>query len=460
LIVGHLPTFWIYHHWALVLDPTKLIRLGRSSTVMIDGDYCGTDKLAHFFHMGYLYFSAYRKARSAGNDEAESEVRAVRLGINSEDSFLGIFTTGVRSNADLAANYMGYLFYRNLTEDVRVNELVRPPLLIREGPYWRINVHVRPNSDFFSVFVSPHWDEALNPNTYAPGMDRWIRQEIRRRCPDLLAWYRDGQGRPRRRGDFLRIMEELATVDGKDYGHQGVPAALVSIANTCFGEAGESSEMVAVARAANREPAAEGADPRGADAFGRTELWHAAAGGDAERVRRCLADGADAGAADLDGETPLHVASRWGHQEIVELLGRRGAPLDARALYGVTPLHLAVRELRIGTVRTLLTLGADARARDIFGCTPLHDAASRGFDAVAILLRSGGADPDAEDVHAATPLHAAARNGRVNMVELLLEWGADAGRKDARGRSAVELLKAAGHKEWGGLRRGRDEEAR
>ncbi|MGD2081126.1 MAG: hypothetical protein PVJ36_08365, partial [Nitrospirota bacterium] len=169
MVVTYKPAFWIYHHPLLILDPTKLVRLRRTSTVMVDGTYFGTDKIPHFFDMGHIYFKTYRRALKEGLSEKEATGRAVSVSaggdlIFSEGAILGGFTTGVRSNADLAANFAGLKFYRNLTEEVSLKGRMRPPLLLREGHYWRLNDHVKPHSDFFSVFVSRHFDEALNPS--------------------------------------------------------------------------------------------------------------------------------------------------------------------------------------------------------------------------------------------------------------------------------------------------------
>ena len=67
-------------------------------------------------------------------------------------------------------------------------------MLVRQGPYWRLNDQVRPDSDFFTAFITPHWNEALNPNVYASVTDARMRAVLRNRCPDLLDWYRDERG--------------------------------------------------------------------------------------------------------------------------------------------------------------------------------------------------------------------------------------------------------------------------
>ena len=94
-----------------------------------------------------------------------------------------MLTTGIRSNADLAANYAGFKFYRNLTEEVRIGDRVMPPMLVRQGPYWRLNDQVQPDSDFFTAFITPHWNEALNPNVYAIVTDARVRARAAQSLP-------------------------------------------------------------------------------------------------------------------------------------------------------------------------------------------------------------------------------------------------------------------------------------
>jgi hypothetical protein len=442
LVVGYQPVIWIYHHPLLVIDPTKLIRLARSATIMIDGVYLGVDKIDHFVHVGYLYYTEYRWAIRQGADKTEATRRAVGLGarpesLAAENGILGLLTTGVRSNADLAANCMGLKFYLNLTEPVRLRGEARPPLLVREGSFWRLNDHVRLNSDFFSAFVSPHWDEALNPNTYGPGIPPCIEEGLRQRRDDLRAWYRDRHGHLMGREDFLRIATDLTLYYGEDYGHVGDVKKIVSIANSCFDQPTSGPTAIAsgtpmgalhtqigngpkphgTGEAAPGNPADREVDSR--DAFRRTPLWWAASDGLLERVAELVENGADVNAADVDGETALHAAARWGHAAVVQRLLAAGADPRARALYGTTPLHLACRELRDEAVRAMLDHGAKADLRDDFGCTPLHDAVARANEKITSILLAAGADPDAADLQGATPRRRAKSSGNVALRTLL-----------------------------------------
>ncbi|MCG6875570.1 MAG: hypothetical protein LJE97_10820, partial [Betaproteobacteria bacterium] len=222
LVVVFEPDQYVYDDPLLVADLTKWVRtFFRAGTVNVNGTLFGTDKLLHFIHMGRIYHRRYLSERQDGLTEEAAMARAVELsatGYNpflSENGFLGLLSTGIRSNADLAADYAGLKFFRNLTEPVRIGKRVLPPMLVKDGSYWRIAEHVRPGSDFFAAFVTPHFNEALNPNTYAPLIDARVRKMLRTRCFDLLDWYRDERGRPRTREQFLAIEQELSTFYGE-----------------------------------------------------------------------------------------------------------------------------------------------------------------------------------------------------------------------------------------------------
>jgi ankyrin repeat protein len=432
LVTAYRPEQFIYDDPLLLIDVTKVVRtVFRSSTINVDGTLFGTDKIIHFVHLGRIYHSGYLAARKRGAGEADAVGAAVQLsaGANlflSENALLGMLMTGIRSNADLAANYSGFKFYRNLTESVRIGDRILPPMLVRDGPYWRVADRVRNQPDFFAAFITPHFNEVLNPNSYAVLTDGPIRHMLRARCPDLLAVYRDEYGRMRTREEFAHIAQELSTFYGEDYGYRDDGPKTVSVATTCFDPtpaqtAAGSSSTSSQATSAPRPSGSTGA---GADRLGRTPLWWAARDGRRDDVQRLLAVGADPNAADIDGETPLHAAARWGHTEVITALLDRGADPSTSAAYGMTPLHVAVEESQPGAARALLDGGADVAARDMFGASPLHMAAARGHKLVASMLLAYGADPAAADDSALTPAQVAARAGNETLAKLLLSAAA------------------------------------
>ena len=400
LVVVYLPEQLVYDDPLLLIDITKFVRtFFRSATVNVGGTLFGTDKYLHFFHLGRAYHATYLEARADGLTEEAAVARAVATSsgpnlLLSEDGFLGTVSTGIRSNADLAADYAGFKFFRNLTEPVRIGTTKVPPMLVQDGVYWRLANRVQPGSDFFAAFITPHFNEALNPNVYQSAAGARVRAMLRVRCFDLLEWYRDERGRVRSRAQFEAIEKNLSTFYGEPYGYQSDGEDRVSIATTCF-EAGDVPDARASADADRARPERTPADDvrsPGSDRFGRTELWWAAREGRVDAVKRLIAGVENPNARDIDGEGPLHAAARGGHAAAIELLIPYGADPRAGDRYGTTPLHVAVESSQLAGVQALLAHGADVNARDGFGRTPLHQAVLQGDRALAKLLLERGAD--------------------------------------------------------------------
>ncbi len=428
LVTIYLPRFWIYHHGALVADVLRAGRLKRSSTLMANGTYFGTDKIMHFAHVGYLYFREYQKALDEGCSEEQAMCRAIDLGggthFISERRLLGFLGTGVISNGDIAADYAGLKFYRNLTEPMRIKGEIRPPLLIRDGERYRLNTHVRRNSNFFNVFVSDHWNEALNPSGYSPITRPWVHAEVRKRCPEIVNWYRHDDGRHFTKQDFERVARELSTYYGEEYGHYGNLDEMVTIANVCFTDAStESPSLTArpVHGSTVRLVSHTFADPPAGsrDVLGRTPLWWAARAGRTEEVRRLLGENRTVLGADVDGETPLLAAVRGDHNDVANVLLQHEADPNASNLHGLTPLHLAAQRENVEAIELLLGAGAEVDARDNFGCTPLHDAAMRGTTLIAYRLVRAGASVDIADRFGRTPLQRAVRSRNAEVAAAL-----------------------------------------
>ncbi len=408
LVVVYLPEQLVYDDPLLLVDITKFVRtFFRSASVNVGGTLFGTDKFLHFFHLGKIYHGEYLEARAEGLDEAEALARTVEVsaGANpflSENGFLGTFSTGIRSNGDLAADYAGLKFFRNLTEPVRIGERQLPPMLVRDGVYWRLGNRVQPGSDFFAAFVTPHFNEALNPNGYLGPVGERVQAVLRERCYDLLDWYRDARGRVRSREQFEALEKDLSTFYGEPYGYRNDGPDRVSIATTCF-EGG-------VARRDDRAAGAPAGSWPGSDRFGRTALWWAAREGQLDTVRQLIEATENPNARDIDGEAPLHAAARGGHAAVIALLLRHGADPHVTDRHGTTPLHVAVESADAESVRALLDGGAGVNARDDFGRMPLHQAILQGDRALAALLLDHGAERSARYLRR-TPAQLAARAG-------------------------------------------------
>ena len=69
--------------------------------------FIGSDKFGHFFTEGYIYYKkAFLKKKGI--------VKTLKWGMRTERGKFGLKTTGVYSYADLAANYKGMSFWKNI----------------------------------------------------------------------------------------------------------------------------------------------------------------------------------------------------------------------------------------------------------------------------------------------------------------------------------------------------------
>jgi hypothetical protein len=446
LVTMYRPVESIYDDPLLLLDVSKLVRTFlRAGTVSAGGVLFGTDKIIHFVNLGRIYHSRYLDAVAQGLSERDAALHAVTSTASnrwlSEDGLLGLYTTGIRSNGDLAANYAGLKFYRNLTEAVRVGPKLLPPMLQREGPHWRLAIE--DEAAVFTAFVSPHWNEVLNPNTYLHDVGERMRGVIGERCDDVLDWYRDGHGRPLDQAWFAARQRELARIDGEPYGHKLEAEHPASVAEIC-GPARDDVGAAPAQAVAGHTMLGWGATlppaqttTSGVDALGRSALWWAAAAGDTAALERLLDASVEAlDRPDLDGETPLHAAVRHGQVRAAALLLARGVDANRAASHGVRPLLLAAAGGHVELSGALLQAGADPNAQDRFGRTALHEAAQRGDLALAMLLLRHGADAMLASRHGSDALQIARRAGH-DALWATLHDSAPVARK--RGITAQEL---------------------
>jgi len=129
-----------------VLDSPIGLAAGLKGVVNIGGIYLGTDKLSHFMTEGYEYYIDARRG---------SNLNALLLrGLREENGIYGMQTTGIRSYADMSANFRGFLFWRNLFEgaDPHLKCVANQWQLQREFD-WR-------------EYVDSSFDESINCNDY------------------------------------------------------------------------------------------------------------------------------------------------------------------------------------------------------------------------------------------------------------------------------------------------------
>jgi len=141
--------------------------LGR--IIKINGIQMGTDKIAHFFGMGFLYWLKYKvvyntNKRKLGHEAAHMKAinSAIDLGIKSEKGLIGWKSQQTASFADLEANYHGLKFYLDFC--MGENPIVRAEKVEgKRRKRWVVN---RPFD--ISEYVNPWWDESFYSNLYTP----------------------------------------------------------------------------------------------------------------------------------------------------------------------------------------------------------------------------------------------------------------------------------------------------
>lgn len=212
--------------WVLTPVPFALVVFS-SPTVRLYGVDLGTDKIGHFYQQGYEYYDRYRGARAKGMSERPAIDVAVDYGVTTENMAYGVMLSGVYSNGDLAANYAGFKFYRNLLNQVVIGDRVLPPIIVaREDGYWRVNPE-RANADLLKPYISEHLNEAYNPSEYVVGVER-IRRHVRERCQ---RWFAEVPGFNEQ--SYRAALMRVETWYGESYGWE-LPEKYAATLLECF----------------------------------------------------------------------------------------------------------------------------------------------------------------------------------------------------------------------------------
>jgi hypothetical protein len=142
---------------------------GVGPTLKINHVLIGTDKLGHFLSQGRKFYRRWVKL--------EDESKAAEHSAYTERAIFGQMTTGSYSNADLVANYEGYLFYRSLFEDDVIPG--KPAILAWQDGRW---IMQRPFD--WADHVNDYWDEALNINHYDDLLYSHMKARLLTFCDD------------------------------------------------------------------------------------------------------------------------------------------------------------------------------------------------------------------------------------------------------------------------------------
>lgn len=149
---------------------TKLMGVG--PIFKLNQQLVGTDKLGHFFSQGKKFYMRFNKLGSVK--------QAAQKSAFTERAIFGQKTTGTYSNADLVANFEGFLFYRSFFEDDVIPG--KQALFKWHDGHWQLQ-----RSFDWKDHVNAYWDEGINLNYY----DKWLQPHVRTvflaQCPQFSA---------------------------------------------------------------------------------------------------------------------------------------------------------------------------------------------------------------------------------------------------------------------------------
>lgn len=136
---------------------------GLGPVIKLNGIFVGTDKLSHFMTEGLRYYEAFKKDNSVKS--------ALDVGNRDEHGMYGLRSTGIHSYGDLAANYQGFEFWKQVTEG--------------PNPYFKCKDGVWSQArDFkWEDYVNPAFDEAINCNLYSTDV---MKEKVRVATQDLV----------------------------------------------------------------------------------------------------------------------------------------------------------------------------------------------------------------------------------------------------------------------------------
>ena len=218
-------------YWKSIFAVKPSNYLTISPTVKIYGSQFGTDKIAHFFQQGYGYYKIYNRALAKGLSSDEATLKAVRWGQMTERTFYGTLISGVYSNGDLAANYVGLKFYQGLTHEIKIGDAARPAVLILNDGVWTFNETVDLRQNLIKPFMTDHLNETLNPSVFTKlfGLRSYVRHSVRKRsCEQWQKQYPNLS-----QTDLDETSRALRLWYGEDYGFKQSDN-FVTISNVCF----------------------------------------------------------------------------------------------------------------------------------------------------------------------------------------------------------------------------------
>lgn len=197
-----------------LLNPTYFVF---ASTIKAFDVHFGVDKIGHIFNQGFQYYEIFQKNLTNGKDQKQSLKAAVDWGVGTEDGIFGVFVDGVYSNADLAANIAGFLFYQNLFQEVQFGPQHLAPKLIRHSDgkiSWNPDADIKAE-ELIKPFITQHLNESLNPSQLERLQRGIVKRAIQSRCSSWKAYYQLYNQEPVR-----ALTSELKSFYEINYGHK------------------------------------------------------------------------------------------------------------------------------------------------------------------------------------------------------------------------------------------------
>ena len=161
-----------------LIKPSNYVTL--SPTIRMYDHEFGIDKLEHLFQQGYQYYERVYDALKEGKSRKEAVREAIDWGKHTERTYYGILTSGVYSNADLNANYVGLKFYEGLTRPITIGTSKRPPILTLEDGRWFVTNAETLRQELLRPFIGEHLNEAFNPSAYRFTLVGSVRRAVKR----------------------------------------------------------------------------------------------------------------------------------------------------------------------------------------------------------------------------------------------------------------------------------------
>ncbi len=204
-------------------------QLTLSPTIRMFDIEFGTDKIEHLLQQGWSYYEIRRAELAKGKTNADADKKAIEWGKLSERTYYGLLSSGVYSNADLVANFVGMRFYEGMTKPLQINGSTRQAILKLHDGHWRIAPNVDLPSTLLKPFISEHLNEALNPSGYAFFVYPTVKRVVRTRaCPEWQSFIKQTT-----KADLALRSALLEKWNGEDYGFAR-KGSRVTIGDSCF----------------------------------------------------------------------------------------------------------------------------------------------------------------------------------------------------------------------------------